>query len=532
MKRWRRVLIPALVLGALIVWRIGQKNAEVAGQAAQRAMRMKGPAIVALAPVQFRDITRSFEGTGSVEAPLSVKIAPKITGRIDFLTVHEGDRIRKGQVLVRIDSTEVEANVQQAMAALAEAQYKLAQARITQNPTDVGVSTQLRQQQAAMASAEADYNQTCETVKAQNAAAAASVSDASFKVENASAALNSAQANLENAKTRLKRLSALLDKGYVSAQAVDDAQAQEKVQQAALGIAQAQLNSAKALKDAAVQQLTVVKSKGAADTAASKAKLLQARASVDYAKANTSQTSAYRQSIAALQAGVDAARASLKSAQARRRDTVLTSPLDGFVTGRFADPGAIASPSQPVLAVQFMKQVWVSVAVPEEVCSRLHIGGTAKVRLDAVPDKTFTASIIQINPSADVQSRQFTVRVILSNQADLLKPGMFAHVTFETERIPHALVVPREAIQRDKMGSFVMIADRSMKAKRVSVMTDAEDEQFVSIKAGLEAGQKVITMSAMPVREGQTVIPGGGKMPGGKRGPMGGPGQGKRGGKQ
>jgi len=156
MKRWRKVLVLALVLGLglLIVWRIGQKNAEVAGQAAQRAARMKGPAVVTLAPVQIRDISSMFEGTGSVEAPLSVKIAPKLTGRIDYLVVHEGDRIHKGQVLVKIDSTEVEANVQQAMAALAEAQYRLAQAQMTENPTNVGVTSQVKQQKAGVTSAE------------------------------------------------------------------------------------------------------------------------------------------------------------------------------------------------------------------------------------------------------------------------------------------------------------------------------------------------------------------------------------------
>lgn len=523
MNHWRRLLILVLLLalGLLIGWRVVQKNAEVAGQAAQRAAKMKGPAVVSLAPVQIRDISQTFEATGSVEAPLSVKIAPKLTGRIDYLTVQEGDRIRKGQVLVRIDATEVEANVQQAMAALAEAQYRLAQAKLTQNPTDVGVAAQVKQQKASVASAEADYSQTVETLKAQVAAASASLSDAEYKVENAKAGVNSARANLDNARTRLARLTTLLEKGYVSAQSVDDAKAAVAVQEAALEIAQGQLKSAGALKDAAAEQLKVVKSKGTADTEAARAKLVQARASLDYAEANISQTSAYRQSIAALQASVDAARASLRSAQSKRRDTVLTSPLDGYVTGRHADPGAIASPTQPILSVQFMKQVWVSASVPEDVCSKLHIGGSAVIRLDAFPNRTFAASIIQINPSADASSRQFTVRSILSNPSGLLKPGMFARVSFETDRVRGARVVPREAVLRDKMGAYVIAVDRSNKALRTPVVTDAEDTDFISIGTSLSPGTKVVTMSAMPLKDGQPLMPGGGKGPGGRRRPGG-----------
>ncbi len=517
MKHWRRVLILALIagLGLLIVWRITQKSAEVAGQKAQRAARMKGPALVTLAAAQVRDISQTFEATGSVEAPLSVKIAPKITGRIDYLVVHEGDRIRKGQVLVRIDSTEVEANVQQAMANLAEAQYRLAQAQMTQNPTDVGIATQIRQQKASVATAEADHVQTRETLKAELVAASANLSDANSRVENARASVNGAMANLENARTRVQRLGVLLEKGYVAAQDFDDAKAALTVQEAALEIAQGGLKSAVAVREAAEQQVKVVKSKGDADVAASHARLLQAKASLEYAQANTSQKSAYRQSIAALQASVDAARASLKSAQSKRRDTVLTSPLDGYVTGRHADPGAIASPTQPILSVQFMRQVWVSAAVPEEVCSKLHIGGPAPVRLDAFPDRTFSASIIQVNPSADPDSRKFTVRAILSNPGGLFKPGMFAHVSFETDRISGATVVPREAVQRDKSGAHVITIDRSSKARRKPVVTDGEDDRFVSVGDSLRPGQKVVIMSATPIKDGQSLVSGADKPRGG-----------------
>ncbi len=509
MKHWRRVLILALIagLGLLIVWRIAQKSAEVAGQKAQRAARMNGPALVTLAAAQVRDISQTFEATGSVEAPLSVKIAPKITGRIDYLVVHEGDRIRKGQVLVRIDSTEVEANVQQAMANLAEAQYRLAQAQMTQNPTDVGIATQIRQQKASVTTAEADHVQTRETLKAELAAASANLSDARSRVENAERA---STAPWPTSRTPGPGFSALVfcwRRATFAAQDFDDAKAALTVQEDRPGNRPGGLKSAVAVMEAAEQQVKVVKSKGDADVAASHARLLQAKASLEYAQANTSQKSAYRQSIAALQASVDAARASLKSAQSKRRDTVLTSPLDGYVTGRYADPGAIASPTQPILSVQFMRQVWVSAAVPEEVCSRLHIGGPALVRLDAFPDRT-SARVSSRSTFADTDSRKFTARAILSNPDGLFKPGMFAHVSFETDRISGATVVPREAVQRDKSGAYVIIVDGASKARRKPVVTDGEDDKFISVGESLRPGQKVVIMSAMPIKEGQSLVSG------------------------
>lgn len=187
MKRWLAILLPILVLTGLIGWRISQKRSDAANQAQQRVSRTKTSARASLAVVEKRDIIHTYESTGSVEAPLSVKIAPKITGRIEYLEVHEGDKVKKGQVLVRIDSTQVEAQVQQQMANVAQAEYKLAQARMSQNPNDVSLQTQVRQQNAATASAKADYTQVKQTSESQIAAALANLNDAGSKVENAQA---------------------------------------------------------------------------------------------------------------------------------------------------------------------------------------------------------------------------------------------------------------------------------------------------------------------------------------------------------
>ncbi len=508
MKRWFSVAIPVLILLALIAWRVGQKRAEDAGQMAQKAMRMNMPATVTLASVQLHDISKTFEATGSAEAPLDVNIAPKVTGRIEYLKVREGDRVRKGQMLVRIDSTEVEGEVQQAMASLAEAQYKLAQAQMTQGSNDVGVNTQIRQQKAGLSSAEADYNQAYHNAEAQIAAAKANLTDAQSSVENAKASVKSAQTNLDNAKIKYDRINGLYLKGFIAAQDVDDAKANVSVQESALEIARGQLKAAEANRESAQEQLNVAKTKSAADIASAKAKLIQSKASLEYAQANDSQKSAYRQSIAALKASVAAAKAALASAKAKRADTVLYSPLDGYVTGRYSDPGAIASPTQPILAVQFMKQIWVSISVPEEVCARIHIGQNAKIRFDAYPDRKFNASIIQINPAADSTSRQFTVRVIMSNTTNMFKPGMFAHVTLETDRIKNAVVVPREAIQRSGNDQYVVVADKGNKAKRVIVQTGSEDDDYISIGDSLALGEKVVVMSATPVKDGQMLVTG------------------------
>jgi len=540
MKRLVLVLVPIVILGALIAWRIAGKQAETAALAQQRVSRASMAVRVAVAAAQLRDLQNTFEATGTLEAPLSVKISPKVSGRIQFLKVHEGDRVSKGQVLVRIDSSQVEAEVRQQQAALAEAQYRLAQALITETPTNASVATQIKQQSASVASAQADLDQTRQNLVSQIAAAEAGIADVQGKVDaaraaigNAQAAISSAQANLNNANVRRDRVVELYKQGFIAAQDVDDAKAAVSVQQAALEAARSQLRAAEAAQESAVaqkqvaeHQLQIVKTKGAADVEAARQKLAQADASLEYARANTAQGPAYKQGLAALKSSVQAAQAALASAKARRADTVLTSPLGGYVTGRYADPGGMATAGQPILEVEFFKQIWVSIAVPDAVSSRIHLGQPVKVWFDAMPGQTFTASVVQINPSADPQARQFTVRAVMSNDQGLFRPGMFAHVSLVTEEVTGAVSVPREALEQDAEGDYVMTVDDQDTAHRRAVTIGLADAAFTAITEGLDAGEKVITVSSVPVKDGQEVqVPGEGGAASGQRGARPRPGQ-------
>jgi len=619
MKKVLLVLIPLLVLGGLIFWRFTQKKS-AEGSPMGGGMMRGGPASVELAEAQLRDIMKTFQATGTVESMQNVKISPRVSGRIDFLEAREGDRVAQGQVLVRIDASDVRAQVRQQEAQLAEAKYRLAQTQLNQGPTDIAVATQIRQQEAGLASARAELRQAEQTYAAQlesikaslddaknkidNAAAAvasaeadqrlaeqsyaaqlaandASVEDAQGKIENVNAAvanaqsgINSAQANLDNAIAKRDRTVELFKKGFVSAQEVDNAKTAVTVQQAGvetakgqLKAAQAALNSAQAQKKSTEQQAAIAKMKAdaardsanarvtqaktslasaqaqqrsieqqtaitranaEANVTAADSRVEQATASLENARAST-QSPAFRQSLEALKAGVEAARASLDSAKAKLNDTVLRSPLDGVVTARAQDPGALASPGQSILTIQSLNHIWVTVAVPEEVCMKVHLSQPATAAFDALGGKIYAARVAQVNPSADLQSRMFIVRVVLDNRNHTFSPGMFAKVTLITEQAKDAVAVPREAVKQDRDGSsYVFVKEDDGNAHQQAVTTGLSDSDWISITSGLKPKQEVVTMSAMPLRDGQAISDGQGRR--GRDGPGGGQWQGRPGG--
>lgn len=102
------------------------------------------------------------------------------------------------------------------------------------------------------------------------------------------------------------------------------------------------------------------------------------------------------------------------------------------------------------------------------------------------------------------------VRLTLDNPRTQLRPGMYSRVTFVTKQVVGALVVPREAVKTDKKSGekVVTFVDQENVAHVRPVQTGATDGANVQVVSGLSAGDRVVTLSLMPVKEGQKVVPG------------------------
>ncbi len=355
------------------------------------------------------------------------------------------------------------------------------------------------------------------------AAADAAVADAKSKVvsaqasvANTQAALTSAQANQANDNTALARALSLFRQGAVAQQDVDNARTVANVQTANVGVAQAQINVAQAglqstgaeLK-AAEEQDRITRAKAPSDIEAARSTVVASQAQLRNANANTVQKVAYQATLAGLRADVQSTQADLVTAQAQLAETVVRSPLDGFVSSRLADPGTLASPGTPILQLQALQVVWVNLPVPQEQIGAVATGQQASVTVDSVPGRTFAGHVFEIDPSADPSSRDFTVRLALPNPNARLKPGMYAHVSLVTQHVRGARTIPLEALQTDADGSFVWLLAADSTVHRTPVTTGARDDNGVQILSGLRPGDKVVTVNAARLKDGDAVVLGG-----------------------
>jgi HlyD family secretion protein len=436
-------------------------------------------AIVAVARATRRDFQTEIEELASIRAPLNVNVAAKVSGRIDYLRGYEGDRVRAGEVLIRLDPSELEAHVAEMRASLTAARARLSQARRGVDPQTAETRAAIDQAKAEVSTAAAQLTQT---------EASADSHRATVRHE-----LEQANARLENEKTHLRRLDALLAKGFVAAQEVDTART-------AVAVAQADVDSAE-------DRVKLMQAQVRADLDVARENLKRAEARLRVATANRAQDTMYSDYVASLQAAVAQAAGALANAEAAQAQTVVKAPIDGLVTARLMDPGAMAIPGQPILTLVDIRQVWAEVSLSEEQAGHIRRGDLVRVSLDAYPGQSFAGRVIQINPAANPQSRSFAIRMQIDNPDLRLKPGMFGRARFVVERRPNRLVIPREALLESPDGAthvFVVDGVPSV-ARKTPVQVGARQGAWVEVREGLQEGQAVIIMGHDRLKDGAKV---------------------------
>lgn len=213
-------------------------------------------------------------------------------------------------------------------------------------------------------------------------------------------------------------------------------------------------------------------------------------------------------------AQLDLARAQFQQAQARLEElritlanTIVTSPIDGFVGRRYLDPGAFASTNAPVVSVVDIRLVRLVANVVERDLRRVQVGAPAEVEVDAFPSERFEGRVARVAPVLDPATRTAEIEVEIPNAHFRLKPGMYARVRLTVARRPQALVVPRNALVdvEGRRGVFVVGADgRTAAFKAVDVGVQNDDR--VEIRGGLREGDVVITVGAAALRDGDPII--------------------------
>jgi multidrug efflux pump subunit AcrA (membrane-fusion protein) len=394
----------------------------------------------------------SLKASGTVEST-EIAIAPEMSGRVMSVDVREGDAVKAGQVLLKLDDALLRAQRHQTEAALAAA-------RANRDLLAAGATPeQIQQAEAALMSAQAAYSRTLESARpSEITAAKASLSAASEnynKVKRGPTAedIAGAEAAFRSAEAALKQAQFAYDNAFRRDPAgIAGRPEAMQLEQAtnAFNAARAQYDKvAKGADDAqiaaALQQ--VQSAKAALDKAQTPARqydIQQAQAQVNAAQARLNEllAGARPEQMAAADAQVAAAQAALEVLDTQMQKLTVKAPSDGVLMERSIEPGEMAAAGAPLLHLAQLDDLTITVFVPEDRYGQIQLGQTAGVQSDSFAGQTFTATVQRIADQAEFTPRNvqtdegrrttvFAVKLNVNNPAHLLKPGMPVDVIFK-----------------------------------------------------------------------------------------------------
>jgi len=211
------------------------------------------------------------------------------------------------------------------------------------------------------------------------------------------------------------------------------------------------------------------------------------------------------------QLGVAKARVkALKSKRAEIRDlmdySVIESPIDGYVVQKNVSQGDMASPGQPLLAVEEVADLKVLVSVPASQIDLFSKSDTLDISIEAAKAQ-FSGIVKAINPSADAMSRQFEVKVSIPKDVaklQIVKPGMFADVRLR-KGMDSLLMVPDSAlVRRGQLTGLYTVNDNNELLLRW-VRIGRHQNGKVEILSGLKPGERLVLAGNQKLVEGQKV---------------------------
>jgi HlyD family secretion protein len=338
--------------------------------------------------------------SGNIELT-EVNIAFKTAGRLTERTVDEGDGVKKGQVIARLDRDQLLAAREREVAGLESAQSQLAQSETSLAWEKATLAADIEQRRADLGS---------------NAARLAELNNGARPQEklDARAAVEAAQSEFDRAKKDWDRSQTLFKDDDISAAQFDQYRNRWESAQAAV-------------KSATEREALVLAGPRAEVIKAQEGQVERARAAVKMAEANALEMKRREQDLGTRRAEIARSTASVALIDSQLADTIVASPVDGVVLVKAADVGEVLAPGTTVVTVGDIDHPWLRGYVNETDLGKIKLGAKAKVTTDSYPGKVYQGRVTFISSEAEftpkqIQTEQERVKLVYRIKIEMDNP--------------------------------------------------------------------------------------------------------------
>lgn len=451
-----------------IVWGVGLLAVIAVGIGLWRAQANRPP-LVTVAEVVERPLEATFTAEGWVRGR-TYDLAAEQAGRVVWIGTREGDAVRAGQAVIRLDGADLDAAIRQAEAEVRTAESAIPEAQAAVRATDSQVRGRILAAQARVREAEARLTRVRRGAREP-------------EIEQARQRLRQTEAALADAKTRLDRARRLFEEGAISRAQFEAVETEVKL--------------AEALRDESRAALDLVLSGPLPeDVRMAEAAVESARAELRAAETGRDEVAVRQRALEGARSRVGVAKAALARLHESRRHLEIRSPVDGTVTRLAIEKGAALVPGATAMVVSTREDLYVEAEVASEDLMGVAEGLAVEITSAAYPGRTFAAHLERLSPvgelkpDAAIRTRIVRARIRLDEGGETFRPGV--EVDVQGKRgIGKVVLAPSDGLVAvgDRVSAFVLDGEQ---VRQREVRAGFADSQGTEILAGLKAGDRVV----------------------------------------
>jgi membrane fusion protein (multidrug efflux system) len=256
------------------------------------------------------------------------------------------------------------------------------------------------------------------------------------------------------------------------------------------------------------------------DTVQEEAQLHQSEAQRDFAAVTLKRDKDLVEKHAIAQSDYDNAEAAFRQSQAAvdqfnaliARKT-LRAPFDGVTGIRQVNLGQYLKEGDMVVTLQAFDPIYVNFSLPQQDLSKLAVGQSVTLHVDAFEDQSFQGKITAINSLVDQATRNIQVQATFSNSDLRLRPGMFAKVSVIMNEKQNVVAIPSTAIHYAPYGDSIFIVSQMKDpqgkeykgVKEQFIKTGQSRGDMITVTSGLKPGDEVVTSGVFRLKSGAHV---------------------------
>ncbi|MHC5038158.1 MAG: efflux RND transporter periplasmic adaptor subunit [Planctomycetota bacterium] len=423
--------------------------------------------------------------TGTLKAMNSTRIRSRARREVKIIFLaKEGAKVKKGDELVKFETTEIDRQIDSDKQALEAAKAKLEAAK-----TDLEIKR--TDWEGEIAKAELAVEEAVKSMEKYQEG------ELPLKEKENKIKLEEAETNLKRAKEKLEQMPELLKQGFVTPDRVE----QKKIEVKKAEIAYESAKSELELFAKYTKPMELEKKSNA---------IAQARVALASAKKRIRVKSRQKETeVSTLEISLKKLQVNLEKLLEEKSKMEIKAPTDGLVIygsrhnwggGDEIKVGAKVWRHQTIITLPDLSRMQVDIRVHEMDIERIRKGMEVAVTVESAGSKSFTGKITKIAELAnagdwesDPEVKQFDVEVTIDDVDPGLKPGTTAKVEIVIEQLRGALYVPIRAVRGVGAKTFVY-AERNGGLKRLEVELGLSNDKFVEIKSGVEEGDRILVL--------------------------------------